>query len=56
MDYLVVAWKCKDGKAETHTWSFDELDEAKDFADWKTSNLKKRGYEYDVAIYERTNY
>jgi hypothetical protein len=56
MKFIVIAYMFKDGKPRSDTWSFDDLDEARDFADWKAGKLKEKGFEYDVAIYERTDY
>jgi hypothetical protein len=46
----------KDHQSKTDFWEFETLEEAKDFADWKAKQLKKYGYEFDVQIYELTNY
>ena len=56
MNFLVKAWKMKDHQSKTDFWEFETLEEAKDFADWKAKQLKKYGYEFDVQIYELTNY
>ena len=56
MNYLVRAWKSMNGKQHDDLYEFETLDEAKEFADWKADNLRKHGYEFDVRIYELTNY
>lgn len=57
MNYLVRVWKEKDGKRETEFHDFSDLDEAKDYAEWKAKQLPKYGYsDFGILIYELTNY
>lgn len=53
MNFLVRAWKSKDGKSQNDLWEFETEEEAKDFADWKAKQLRKYGYEFDVRVYEQ---
>lgn len=54
MKYIVLAVKFKDGKNKNDIWTFDDLEDAKDFAEWKRTKLKEHGYDYfNVFVYER---
>jgi hypothetical protein len=53
MEYLVIAWKEKDGKTKNDFWMFNTEEEAIDFADWKAKQLRKYEYEFDVRIYKQ---
>ena len=52
MNYLVYIWKSKDGKSETDFRECDDLDDANEYADFKASQLRKYGYEFDVRVYK----
>lgn len=52
MNFLVRAWKSKDGKVENDFWEFESEEEANDFADWKAKQLRKYGYEFNVRVYK----
>lgn len=53
MNYIVRAWKAKDGKSQNDFWEFETEEEANDFADWKANQLRKYGYEFDVRVYQQ---
>ena len=52
MNYLVYIWKSKDGKPETDFREYDDLDDANEYADFKASQLRKYGYEFNVRVYQ----
>lgn len=59
MNFIVRAFWFKNGKdrkGHNDFWEFETVEDAKDFADYKADQLRKNGYEFDVRIYELTNY
>ena len=52
MNYLVRAFKSKDGKRQNDFWEFETEEEANDFADWKAKQLRKYGYEFFISVYK----
>ena len=57
MRFLVRVFINVDGKVVDVIHDFDTLDSAKDYADFKANDLRKRGYKlYSVTIYELTDY
>ena len=52
MNYIVRAWKEKNGKSHNDFWEFETEEEANDFADWKAKQLRKYGYEFSVSVYK----
>lgn len=54
--WLVYEWsewnRCFDEKYR----EFDELEEAKEYADERSEYLGKHGFEFDIRIYQLTNY
>lgn len=55
MKYIVLAVKFKDGKHKNDIWTFNDLEDAKDFAEWKRTKLKEHEYDYNVFVYERVD-
>lgn len=57
MKYILRAWsQSASGKCETKYYEFEELELAKTSADTLVQVYKHLGKEYDIAIYEITNY
>lgn len=54
--WLVYEWRewnrCIDEKYR----EFDELEDAKEYADERAEYLGKNGFEFDIRIYQLTNY
>ena len=54
MNYIVRAWWQPKGKmSHNDFWEFETEDEARDFADFKADQFRKRDCEFDVSIYQR---
>ncbi len=56
MEWLVYEWRIRNRVSEEERTRFDELDDAKKYADGRMEWLKKEGYEYSISIYPMTNY
>ena len=56
MDWLVYEWRMWNRVSEEEYTQFDELDDAKEYANSRAEWLKKEGYEYSISIYQLTNY
>lgn len=55
--YLVKVWTYTYTRpAITKYYEFDNLEEAKKFADERAKQGRIKGYEFDIMIYEATNY
>ena len=59
MDYIVRVWTWEDypqGNRRTSYYEFFEKDDAIAYAEKEAKELKATDYEYDIEIYELTNY
>lgn len=57
MEYMVVIIIQKEThKIEKECIGFMELEDAKEFADCRSTMARENGYDFDIAIYERTNH
>lgn len=56
MNYIVKVWVLKDYSPVTEYIEKDELIEAQEYADKRAAEAKEAGFEFDVAIYELTNF
>ena len=56
MQWLVYEWTEGGQSSRTEFREFDDLEEAKAYADRIAASYKRLGIEFDVRIYELTNY
>lgn len=56
MDNYIVAIWWLDSVPMTNYKSFYALEDAQEYANAKADALRKKGFDFDVSIYERTNY
>ena len=57
MEFVVRVWTYNGHRpAVTKYYEFNDIDEAKAFADERVLKAKNGGYEFDIMIYEATNY
>ena len=56
MRFLVRCWKSKDGRVDNEFMEYMDLEDAKDYAKFKADQCRRYGYEFNVQIYELTDY
>ncbi|MBQ6679511.1 MAG: hypothetical protein IJM76_05755 [Lachnospiraceae bacterium] len=56
MEYIVRVWLMKDRVPTTEYVEMDDLDDAQAYAARRVYEARKDGLEFDVIIYERTNF
>ena len=56
MEWLVYEWYEGGQSSAVETTEFDDLEEAKAYADRRANYMREQGLEYDVRIYQLTNY
>lgn len=54
--WLVYEWHEWNRVAEEEYKEFDELSDAKEYADERAKFLRSQGFEFDIKIYQLTNY
>ena len=57
MPYIVRIGTCKENEPPTWTYEeFFELEDAKEYANYRATKCKESDLDFDISIYEITNY